>query len=96
MANDTRTINDGELVLAKVARMGAKRGCAWAYTYYRAKLGTKTGYVFAGRLTSTMFPNRINTELSVQIEAETEYQIVHGRPVAGVNAPSINNLEVTK
>ena len=89
MRNDARTINDGDLVLAKVARMGAKRGCAWAYTYYRAKRGTKTGYVFIERMTNTMFSNRINYEPSKQIEAESSYPVVHGRPVAGVNAPKI-------
>lgn len=89
MANDTRTINEGDLVLAKVARMGAMRGCAWAYTYYRASAHAKSGYVYCGRLTGTLFPNRLNHERSKQIEAESNYPVVHGRPVAGANAPKI-------
>ena len=87
-------VSNGDLVLARVSRMGARRGCAWRYCWYEAKADTKSGYAFCGVCTGTMFPNKSNYEYSEDLETrkrEEGYQVVMGRPFAGKNAPGIIN-----
>ena len=89
MKNYTESIKAGEVIIAKVARMGAKRGCAWRYVEYRAKASAKTGYVFSRVLTGTLFPNIANSQWSKEFEANCGRIVVYGRPVSGKNAPTV-------
>ena len=89
MKNYTESIKAGEFIVARVARIGARRGRAWRYVEYRAKASTKTGYVFSRVLTDTLFPNIANSQWSEEFESNCGRIVVCGRPVAGKNAPAV-------
>ena len=94
---DSRIISTGSAVLARVAIMGAKRGCGWRYVWYTAKEGTKSGYVYARARTHGMYPNSANREFSQKLEKEYADKgiiVVHGRPVQNQNAPIVGGYRL--
>lgn len=89
---ETPSIKSGTTVLAKVKIMGAKRGAGWRYTYYTAKAGTRSGYIFAGACSMGMYDNKANHKYSAELEASKKAEglfVVDGRPFAGKNAPKV-------
>jgi len=92
MVQEKETIKSGKTIIARVAIMGAKRGCGWKYTRYKAKLGTESGYVYVNNLTNGMYPNKYNFELSKEYEEKwiaKGVTIVYGRPNQNTNAPKV-------
>jgi len=87
------TIRTGDKILARVTHCGSNWGpSAWAYSWYEAKLGTKTGYIYCNDCTGTMFPNNTNYARSNDLEAEYRADgviVIQGRPDQRKGSPRV-------
>ena len=85
-------IKTGTMVIAKVAIMGAKRGCGWRYSKYIADTKLASGYRFADYASLGMYPNKANEKWSAGFEQSYKDRgivVTNGRPHQGSNAPVV-------
>ena len=75
-------LTEGETIIARVTVKGSinPRAEAWSFSAYRVKKSTKSGYVFAGRVTGTFFPSKFNSEYCEQLVKTWNLPTVFGRP----------------